>query len=66
MGGLDYLLQVVVTVWIGVHPVTYTLPKLYANNTGACQRYADFLMTKRKPSKVRMVIECVPTNGREA
>lgn len=59
------LLQLVVTVWVGVHPVTYTLPKLYATTSHACQDRANALYAQKRKG-VRMVIECVPTAERQA
>jgi hypothetical protein len=54
-----YMLQVLITVWIGVHPVTYTLPHRFPHHDSVCQDYANALFAKRKDKKVRMTIECV-------
>ncbi len=61
----DALVQMVITVWLGVHPVTYTLPDLYRATDDACQTAANNLFARRKPG-VKMTIECIPTNRRAA
>lgn len=61
------MFQVLVTVWMGVHSVTYTIPKRYpATKVEACQEYAAELFAHRKDKNVRMTIECVPAVGSEA
>lgn len=58
------LLQILVTVWIGVHPITYTIPKLYPVTSEKCQQYANKLFAHRKSKRTRMTIECISTDGR--
>lgn len=61
------MLQVLITVWVGLHPATYTLPHQYPATGDACQRYANFLGSmKIKDEKVRMTIECVLATGSNA
>jgi hypothetical protein len=56
--------QLVITVWIGAHPLTYTLPDLYpATDQDRCQARASDLFKHRKRKK-RMTIECVETDKR--
>lgn len=66
------MLQVVVTVWVSAHPVTYTIPKLYSQTDGgrACTAAMDRLWARRAVQAIkrikRMTLECLPTNNREA
>lgn len=57
------LSQILITVWIGTHPITYTLPKLYPATDNPCQEAVNRMFARRKPD-VRMTIECVPTDKR--
>lgn len=59
------LLQIVITIWLGAHPLTYTLPKLYSPE--ACEATGKSLARRGRPkSKARRVeIECVATDKRE-
>lgn len=61
------MLQVLITVWLGVHPVTYTLPTKYSSATDQCQQYVNWLFAHRTPKGYRkMRIECVKATGRDA
>lgn len=59
-------LQIVITIWLGVHPVTYTLPKLYALvDHDQCEMRVGWLFAHRKHKRQRMELDCVPTDKRE-
>lgn len=61
------LLQILITVWVGVHPVTYTLPHQYSLLNDDCQRVVNQLASVRKRNThKRMTIECVRAVGSEA
>jgi hypothetical protein len=59
------MLELVITAWIGSHPITYTLPKVYALTSGACERQAELLESKKRKG-ARVSIACVPTDARRA
>jgi len=58
--------QLMITVWLGVHPFTSTSPKLYLYED--CQKAGDALMERAPKDNhgPRMRLECVPTDKREA
>jgi hypothetical protein len=59
-------LQLVVTVWIGAHPLTYTLPRIYrALQADSCVAKGQWLLAHAKPG-LEMEIYCVGTDKREA
>jgi hypothetical protein len=46
---MNGFLQAIVSIWIGVHPVTITLPKLYARtDQGECFSHADAVVKSLK------------------
>lgn len=58
-------LQIVVSVWIGAHPVTITLPKIWSSlEWFECQDYASDLMKHRKNKRQHIEVECVESNKR--
>ncbi len=62
--------QIVITVWMGAHPVTHTVPQLYkATDYDKCIQRAESILAHRKSpirKPTRIIIECVPTDKREA
>lgn len=67
MSGLFY--QIVVTIWLSVHPVSITLPKIYYATSGdQCSEAADAVVAKlkrhaRQPIKIEAY--CEETDRRE-
>ncbi len=59
------LFQIVITVWLGAHPFTHTLPQLYSPED--CEIAGKHLATRgKKKSPARKIeIECVSTNKRD-
>jgi hypothetical protein len=64
---LGYLFQIIVTVSVVGHtPVRATLPTLYANNSGACERKAEAIaMRGIKRKGTTITVECVSTHRRD-
>lgn len=64
------LFHIVLTIWIGIHPVTYTLPKLYYATdvdlcVGTAEKLAARLSTGTLRKDTRVEAACEPTNQRE-
>lgn len=55
-------LQVVITIWLGVHPFTFTLPKLYPTTEATCELQLEQLLKHRKHKRQHMELECAPTD----
>jgi hypothetical protein len=64
------LIQIVITIWLGVHPVRYILPEKYAVTGDACVERAALLKVQlehlRKNPSTRITTECVEIDGRDA
>lgn len=60
------MLQLLITVWVGIHPITYTVPHMYARTDDACQHRAASIFAHRINRHQRMTIECVPAVGSQA
>lgn len=58
-------LQVVVSVWLSSHPVTFTLPHLWsAMDHDKCEEYIERMLVHRKNKKLHMEIACERTDRR--
>jgi hypothetical protein len=59
--------QLVVTVWLGAHPVTFAAPRLYPTMHGEdCRAAGEVLAHRMKPDAPKMSFECVQTDKRDA
>lgn len=55
--------QIVITLWLGAHPVTYTLPKIYGPRQRCFERI-DELAKRVKPHR-HLEMQCVTTDKRD-
>ena len=58
------MFQLVITVWFGAYPFTYTLPKVYTLD--ACIKLAEKLGSRISSDAPRMKPECVQSDKQEA
>lgn len=57
-------LQIVITLWLSLHPVRYALPKIYFDNE-TCQARVEQLQARaRHRPKVKMDISCEESDKR--
>lgn len=59
--------QIVISIWLGVHPVTYTLPKIYYWGSASCELAGIALVkhAKHRNGARHVEVECIPTDKRE-
>lgn len=61
------MLQILITVWVRVHPLTYTIPHKYSGFDNACKERIEQLAKRvRKGSYKRMQFECVQAMSADA